>query len=250
MSADDCCDKVDLTEREPGALPTPETPDPETPDGSMPDPDPPGPTFVSRGTLRDLICRVGSLQPQILNGLFMNLLADHFSDPRYIWNQRLRAPQYQWRPGPDTGIKLLTSAQWNEVDRSNEELTIVLKRGPQQYQPIGIGGKGEVDVDGQWLHHMVVGSHTFTVTGGSGAETELLADEVASLWTHESYRMTHEFFFHSFQPGQLGDIGVVSDLGDILGIPFTVNYAYECVTKTQPIQPAAKIFNVRQSLQI
>lgn len=249
MSAEDDCNKVDLTERDPGALPEPEPVDPEMPDGSNPDPDPPGPTFIDRGTLKDLICQVGSLHPQILNGLFLNLLADHFSDPRYIWNQKLKSPQYQWRPGVDTGVRIMTSTQWNEVDRSNEELVIVIKRGPQQWQPMGIGGKGEDDVDGQVLYHMVTGSHTFFATGGSGAEAELMGDELAKLWIHESYRMTHEFFFSNFQPGELGSPGAVTDLGDVIGVPFSVAYAYQCITKTQPIQPTLKVFNVRQTLR-
>jgi len=250
MSGENDCGKVDLGQREPGTLPDPELPDDGgMPDGSMPEPDPPGVGHIDRTGIRDLICRIGSLQPQILNGLFLNLLADHFSDPRYIWNQRLKSPQYQWRPGPDTGIKLLTSTQWNGAGRTNDDLVIVIKRGPQSYQPIGIGGKGELEVDGQVLHHMVTGSHTFIATGGSGAEAELIADEVASLWAHESYRMTHDFFFFQFQPGELGAPGVVGDLGDVIGIPFTVTYAYESITKTLPIEPPAKVFNVRQTLR-
>ena len=240
----DDCDDNQLDQREPlSSPPPPEETTSEPPELGTPESEPPGQQVFGRGELRDLICQLGSLQPQILNGLFMNLLADHFSDPRYIWQEQLK--RYQWRPGPDSDIKIMTNAQWQDVERTNEPLTIVLKRGPQRYQPIGIGGKGAVEVDGESLHHMVVGAHTFVATGGTGAEAELLGEELAALWTHESWRMTHEFFFHHFQPGELGSLGVVDDLGGALGVTFVVNYAYETVTRTRPVQPRLKVFDAR-----
>jgi len=235
------CDRPELEAREPGALPASDPVEPpDIPDGSRPAPDATPPQFVPREDLHRAICKLGSMQPQVLNGIFMNLLADHFSDPRYIWQPALR--KYIWSPGPESKILITTNARWNDVDRTNDPVSIVLKRGAQQYQRLGIGGRGEVTVEGQLIHYMVHGSHTFTAVGGSGAETELLGEELSMLWTHETFRMMKEFF-HDFQPQELGELGVIDELGGANGVPLTVHYKYESITNVRPIEPIHKVFS-------
>jgi len=243
------CDRPDLEGREAGDLPEPPPVDPpEIPDGSPPEPDTTPSQFVPREDLQKAMCKVGTLSPQLLNGVFMNLLADHFSDASYIWHPSLR--KYLWKPGPDSKIRIATNVQWQSIDRTNDPVSIVLKRGVQDYKQIGIGGRGEVTVEGQVLHHMVTGSHTFTAIGGSGAESEILGQELAEIWIAESYRMTNDFLFHEFQPGQVGELAAVDELGGAIGVQVTINYAYESTTLVRPIAPTHKVLSVHVAPEV
>lgn len=242
MTPPDCKDLLD--NREPGELPPQEDPD-DGDDGdvvSPPEPTPVDPTVIPRGTIRQLICQAGGLQPQLIKGLFMTVLADHFSDARYIHNEPLR--KYRWLPNNEGDIKIIVAEDFTSDETIEQPLTIVVKRHDHQFQPLGIGGRGAETVEGRAIHYMVAGAHTFIATGGNGAEAELLGQELGRMWTNETIRMVEELFFHSFFMHKIGSLGLIEELGNAVGVPVSVVYTFEWVDIQRPIMPEPKILQV------
>lgn len=151
-----------------------------------------GPTLVDLDQFSSL-CSTGHT-PQILTGIFLRVLQNHFANPDYIEQLALRDNVLQLKPEdtlegiPETGILIEPIYKWNPVDFGKRP-AVYIKRNSLQTQRIGINDGLTVglskDEDGNFNtfegeYHVigVLGSHTLFCIGRTGAETEVLAYEV------------------------------------------------------------------------
>ena len=237
------CDKPDLEEYS-GQSPELESDDPtdDVVDGSSaPTPDP-EPTVYGIDDILTEFCRVGGVHPQLLNGLFLNMIADHFSDPGFIWALSLKDKIFD--PDPlKTNIQLFTITQFDPSDPPGT-LSVVVKRGQQRFSRIGIGDTNGISVDGRSTIRKVEGSHTFLATGGTGAESEFLGWELSELFNSYS-RLLVPNIFQDFQVANVGETGSVDEVGRLVGVPVIVTYEYTYEQTIRPVEPTLKRIDSR-----
>lgn len=239
------CDlpKLNTTPGDPAVPVVPVSP----PDGSLQPPQPPtGPTYLGWDELCYEISRVGGLQPQLLAGLFMNILADHFSAPQRIWEATLR--QHLWNADPLKSQLKIAPISLFTRNQSIEPLSIVIKPGTLTPKRIGINDAGEDDgVEGAMHVRSITGSHTFLAAGGVGASANLLAWEVFQTWESLSRRL-RETFFDDFQTSEVGEPVIASEFGNTIVYPVSVSYAFTYALQTVPVLPHVKKLDFNQTL--
>lgn len=143
------------------------------------------------------ICTTGH-RANVLTGVVLRLLREHFSNPaefefsgdfggneettadlrKYVWdNDRTKAtilidPSYLWNT---QDIQRRPGIYLKRNETKNQR--IALDHGWTQGAPKNEAGK-VIEILGEWHSTMLAGSHTIFVTASTGAEVELLGQEV------------------------------------------------------------------------
>lgn len=119
---------------------------------------------------------------KMIQGLIMNMLANHFSDPKNIIDPFLR--QYTWTGDTATSTLILNVEEdWdpNIIDRKP---AINIKRMDVDIQKLSINDmeQGTIRTDGKKRYAILfVGSHTLRCYGSNSAPPDSLAFEAATL---------------------------------------------------------------------
>lgn len=187
------------------------------------------------------VAALGGLQPQILDGLFMNALADHFSDPSHIWSEDLRG--LIWSPDPSRTKIAIFPVSHVERTTSLDIPAIIVKPGAFKSTRIAIGDADDVDpVAGPMFTRRIDGGHTFIVSGGSGSLVKSLGWELYAFF--EAFGpLVRQRLGADLSADGIGEIAVLSDLGNKLAVPVTVNYTFLSSTSLRPIDPSIKVFS-------
>lgn len=153
---------------------------------------------TTQPTLVDLdewssLCSTGHT-PNIVTGMLLRFIQEHFSDPDKIENAALRDNIWVNNPGdttegiPPKGILIEPIYKWNPID-FQRKLAIYIARNTITTQQLGINdgltvglGKdasGELKTaEGEYHVIGVQGSHSLSCIGRAGAEVEVLGSEV------------------------------------------------------------------------
>ena len=205
-------------------------------------------TQVHMGTLGDL-CQWG-LSSQIITGVLMQFMRNHFSTPSTIMMPGLK--KYVWTPATPTtatseaalpGLLITNFTTFNPM--SGQLPAIVVKRGQQDSSRQVLHDISQNSIvqrnDGiRNFVRFIKGTHTLYAMSNVDAETEALGDEVFDSLSFLSPIFVEQLPFHDFEVVSKGEIGVLDDLGNKLGIPITINYVYEYGWSVQSLAPKIK----------
>jgi hypothetical protein len=193
---------------------------------------------------------VTGLQPQIITGIFLQVLREHFISADRIENEYLKGCVWVAKdddpvtPDPErTKILIDPIYRWNRT-LTQKRPGIIVKRGAQQPQRVGIGmnrtfGLGAEDLPeaGSKYSLFYQGSHSMLCVATDGGVAEILSTEVARHLTQFAPVIRKEFRFKEFELVQLGEIGVLEEEKENYVVPVVIKYSYENnwrLTKQEP----------------
>jgi hypothetical protein len=193
---------------------------------------PPQPAVVPPQDRRQLIggCVKSSLahlrwRPQLLTGLFRDLLTKHFSTPDNIEDPNLRSAI--WQEGQANGILIESVYRWRG-DVVEKRPALLVKRNAMNNMRIAINDLHSTDSQGfQHFSTLWVGSHTVFCIGGTGAAAEILGTEVQRELTEFGPAIRSDLVLSKYQVMEVGEIAIVEEATQSFMVPVTIGWAYE-----------------------
>jgi len=177
-----------------------------------------------RTTQQSNLCSLGP-RPQIMTGLFVSLLQDHFADADNIEHAVFRDRLYV--AGEETKILIEDATVWTP-DRTQKRPAIIVKRNAWKHLKrytlanTGVTEEGYVGHSKVWR-----GSHTIFCVAPKGGETETLAAETYLFLMRFGPVFRQYFQLLQFE---LVDIGALSQLEEDSThyvVPITVMYGWD-----------------------
>ncbi len=211
---------------------------------------PGGGEFVQRHNLQTLspLCEHG-LSPRLIPALLMRILATHFSSPALIMTEHLK--QYVWNQ--DSSLTKLRLALNTHFDPKAGGMlpALIIKRGDiGSERKAGFGDRNE-STSLKEMHEGVqnyvrfhVGSARVFVIAEADGEAEDLALEVFDTLTFLAPMIVERLPFHDFQVVKLGQLGVLDNLANKIGVPIDITFAYEYAWAIKPLAPVLKTLNL------
>jgi len=200
----------------------------------------------------------------VLTGVFVQMLQHHFADPsRLQYNgtneftdsshgtAKKELEGYVWLPDRrETKIQIQST-----LDLSTEDIQrrpgIYVKRNKLQPRKISINhgmstgavkdAQGQlVRIEGQLHSVLVLGSHTIFSVGQSGAEAELLGQEVFELMLQFGPLLRAELKFQSFETVECDEVSILEEATTHNAVPVVVGYAYPRSWRIERVAPWLK----------
>jgi len=189
---------------------------------------PPGSVPEVRIPQLSALCAFGHT-PRILTGAIRQILLQHFVDPENILDEylreRLRA-RGGWSEGTDSGIVIESLARWRP-ELTEARPAIIIKEGDWNWRRVAIGDMAGEDwrsgvrrFGGLWS-----GTHTCFALADEGAETQILATEVARLLLWFGPMIMDELELHRFVPVSIGALHALKEATENYVVPVSVAYA-------------------------
>lgn len=187
--------------------------------------------------------------PQIMTGLFRDILQRHFASADYIEEADLR--QLIWRPGEQTNILVEVAYRWSPA-LTQFRPGVIIKRNSYRNVRLGIGDAKQFPfVDQAGNRHYAtswLGSHTLFCIANSGAQAELLSSEVQRELTGFAEIIRSTLGLLRFQVLEIGPISILEEAQENFAVPVTVSYAYEQRWSVRPQAP--RLNNISMSCLI
>lgn len=183
------------------------------------------PTFLglTLSSLKSLLMR-----PQLLTGIFRDILMRHFYFADNIEEPDLR--DLIWKSGETTSILIESVHRWRP-ELTEHRPGILIKRNTLQNVRRGIGDMHQGNpVDAFGDEHYATfwsGSHTCFCVGGTGAHVELLGTEVQRELTEFGPILRRILDLKRFQVLQIGAVTKLEEGRENWVVPVTVGYACE-----------------------
>ena len=173
-------------------------------------------------------CSLGP-RPQIMTGLFVSLLRQHFASADNIESAIFQARLF--RNGPDedgsTSVLIEDATVWTP-GRTQLRPGIIIKRNGWEHQKrftldstSGIDDQGNVQYTKLWR-----GSHTIFCIGREGAETEILVAETYRFLMHFGMVFRHYFGLLQFELLQIDALSMLEEEPENFVVPITVGYGW------------------------
>lgn len=188
---------------------------------------PEGTTPENRFTKLSSLCSFG-VTPLILTGALRQIFCQHFSDTDNLINETIRTTLLRegvWQEGPETGIVIESLSRWRP-EITNARPGIIIKAGEWTWMRVGIGDQSGVDdrsgrrtFMGFWQ-----GSHTIFALGNEGAETQILAAEVAKLLLWFGPVIADQLCLQRFLVVSIGELAALKESSENYVVPVTVAY--------------------------
>lgn len=175
------------------------------------------------------------LRLNVLTGLFLDLLATHFSSAAHIRDPLLQG--YIWNADSTLSkILIVPSWKWQTADQQRRP-GIVVRRDALQFSGIGladgaaiIGDRSETRIPSiadETLHVLASGSHTLFALSAQPGQVERLADEIALRILHFQQALRKEFGFHTFRVAGIGALADIEEASEYFAVPVTVSYSLD-----------------------
>jgi hypothetical protein len=169
--------------------------------------------------------------PLLMTGALRQLLLQHFVDPDNVMSASLRAyleREGAWAAETPSGIYIESIARWRP-ELTEARPALVIKEGDWQQDRMGIGARaGFEERTGAHLYGTFWnGAHTLFALGGEGAETQILAAEVAKLLVYFSEVIADQLDLHRFQVTAIGGLAALAESTENYVVPVSVGYAAE-----------------------
>lgn len=172
-------------------------------------------------------------QPLLITGFLRGVLTRQWSSPQNIISPEMK--QYVWSEGQTTGI-LIESVHRYKPDRVGQRPSIMIKRN--SYRNIQTGFNGEIFGGGLAAYEtekgaisrhttLFVGSHTLFCIHGTGASTEILAEEVKAHLVACLLPIRRNLGLRQFSVTEVGAIQELEESSENYVIPITVGWGYE-----------------------
>jgi len=167
-------------------------------------------------------------RPLSMTGIFRDYFIRHFKDANLIEETDLK--HLIWKAGEDTDILIESVHRWRP-ELTERRPAIIVKRNSYQNDRRGIGDRRMGPIaDREGNEHYVtfwVGSHTLFCIGGTGAQAELLGNEVQRELTEFGPELARKLDLKRFQVTQVGAVAELEEAQENFVVPVTVGYAYE-----------------------
>lgn len=201
---------------------------------------------------------VTGLQLNIITGIFLQVLREHFISPDRIENEYLKG--CIWLHKEDDPVttdparsKILIDPvyRWNRTS-TQKRPAILVKRGGQQSTRVGITmnrtfGLGESDYPEAGSKHSVFlhGTHSILCIATDGGIVEILGSEVSRHFIQFAPVIKKEFKFKEFEFAQIGEVGVLEEDKENYVVPIVIKYAYDNNWKLAKQEPRLKSFELK-----
>jgi hypothetical protein len=202
--------------------------------------------FVQMHNLQDLqpLCCSG-LTPLLITGLIMRVLANHFANPALIMDPDLK--QYVWSSDATLSKIRITPNTRFDPKNAGQMPALIIKRGDLQSQRKLMGDRmGVSNRETGAVDHVrfVSGNHRVFCIAETDGEAENIALEVFHTLTFLSPALVGLPYLMDFQVVGMGELGVLDGLGNRIGVPIDITYAYEDAWTIQPLAPRLKSLNI------
>lgn len=196
----------------------------------------PRPTFIGLDP-KTTICSSG-LKNLYITGILLRILQSHFSRSENITFERLR--DLIWTPqpedtdsdstsGPDTKIVIDPTHLWN-AQNVQQRPSIMVKRNRVSTQRLGLDDGWTLglnpDREGDYKTRMIIGSHTCFCIGGSGAEAEMVGQEVFDELMEFSPVIRKDFLFHRFTVTEISEVNKLEESDEHFVAAVVVGWAH------------------------
>lgn len=207
-----------------------------------------GPVTFEFDELADLCSEVG-LSPDMITGVLVQLITQHFSCADWIIKPELR--EYVWTPDVSTRkIFVYGFASYVASTQSNKLPAIVYRDMGQQGQRVAIGDqfyndKSRPEANGYarfWR-----GSHRLMCIGQTDGEASLLASELAQWFTEFQPWITSALPFHDFQVVSRSGEQPFEQLGGRVGVALNLSYTYLWAWELVPDGPPLKAITITKN---
>jgi len=173
------------------------------------------------------LCAMGP-QPQIMTGLFVALLREHYADANNIEHEVFRDRLYRRVPDPNaTGILIEDSNVWTP-GRTQKRPAIVVKRNAWEHMKrFTLDSLSGTSEDG-WPQYTKLwrGSHTIFCISPEGGECETLVAETYRFLMHLGPVFRREFNLLKFELMQVGPLSMLEETSKHWTVPITVAYGW------------------------
>lgn len=199
-----------------------------------------------------------------LTGIFVQMLRHHFSDPdRLNYNgentftddthqtSTRELEGYVWLPDSrETKIQIQSVFKLNLQDIERRP-ALYVKRNELRPRKISInhgmstGAVKNADgslkrIDGEFHSVLILGSHTVFCVGRSGAEAELLGQEVFELMLQFGPLLRSELKFQQFEIAQCGEVSILEESTTHYAVPVVAAYAFPRSWRIEKVAPFLK----------
>jgi len=173
------------------------------------------------------LCSFGMTQ-LVMTGALRQVFCQHFADPDNLISESLRQRMRRegvWQEGPESGLYIESLGRWRP-ELTEARPGLVIKSGEWTWLRMGIGDQSGADVitgrrtfGGFWQ-----GSHTIFVLGNEGAETQVLAAEVAKLLLWFGPVIADQLCLQRFLIVSIGELSALAESDENYVVPITVGY--------------------------
>jgi hypothetical protein len=165
------------------------------------------------------ICSTG-LKNLYITGILLRILQSHFSRPENLTFNALK--ERIWKPetedsscentsAADSGIQIESSTQWDPQEVQKRP-GIFVKRNRVTTKRLGIDDGWTVGpAEGDYKTKMINGSHTCFCVAGTGAEAELIGQEVFDELLEFSPLIRRDFQFHRFTVSEITELNKLEE---------------------------------------
>jgi hypothetical protein len=179
--------------------------------------------------------------------VILQILKLHFTDPNQYFDSRLA--NFFYNPDPTkTTLRIGTNTQFAPSETSRKP-AIIVKRGEQASERVVIGDLSQQSGEDDELNgisryvRFIRGVHKILVVSTADGEVDMLAQEIWMLFHCLIPKLRTLLPFHDLQTAQLGEVGVLDELGGQFGVPVVIQYAYEmgwAIASGRPIVEQAR----------
>lgn len=180
----------------------------------------------------------------MVTAVVMQILMNHFSSPSLIFTESLQ--QYIWTPNATTTKMRIAQNTTFDASVSGMLPALIVKRGDIKAERRVMGDRYLVD-SLQGISTFVrfhTGTHTVFCVAETDGEAEDLSLEVFDILNFLSPPIVEILPFHDFQIVGIGELGVLEELGNKIGVPVTIQYSYEYGWAVKPIAPRLKSLSI------
>ena len=216
----------------------------------------PTPPMQAGTELVSSLCTTGH-RANLLTGVILNLLRDHFSRESnlefngqgdasgdklagYVWNKDAK----------QTHIQIQPVWMWNVQDVQRLP-AIYVRRDALRSGRVILGDKaaagaarnadgGIKEVKGDYCLREISGSHAIFCVGKTGAEVELLGQETFNHLTGFAPVLRREFKLHRFELTDWGAIGNLEESSEHFVVPLSCRWVYEDSWRIDKLGPQLK----------
>lgn len=126
------------------------------------------PTWHTPSSLKSI-----GLSPEVITGLFKDVLERHFSDTTTLQQPSLRS--FQWQNNESTGIRI-ESAMRFDVKNTDQFPAILIEQGELQTGPLGINSGVKMGYNRDVYNYKCVGSHVIHCLGADRVSADLATE--------------------------------------------------------------------------
>lgn len=175
------------------------------------------------------LCSLGP-RPQIMTGLFLLLLREHFASADNIEHGVFRERLYTGTSDTEdsTGILIEDATVWTPTRTQKRPAIVVKRNGWKHLKRLAFAGATGLDEEGHQTYvKLWRGSHTLFCLSPEGGEAEVLAAETYRFLMHFGPIFQQNFKLLQFELVDVGSLSQIEETSKGYAVPITVTYGWD-----------------------